>query len=94
MRGSIESSELKDWQAALDVMTEEKGDAYAKRLLGELSQYLIGASQSYWNNITVTFSVDTKLVDACSKLIRWNAAVMVSVDDPIYKLYTDHNEAS
>ena len=22
------------------------------------------------------------------------AAVMVSVDDPIYKLYTDHNEAS
>ncbi len=23
-----------------------------------------------------------------------NAAVMVSVDDPIYKLYTDHNEAS
>jgi len=77
MRGSIESSELKDWQAALDVMTEEKGDAYAKRLLGELSQYLMGASQSYWNNITVTFSVDTKLVDACSKLIRWNAAVMV-----------------
>ena len=23
-----------------------------------------------------------------------NAAVMVSVDDPIYKMYTDHNEGS
>lgn len=78
MKDSVESSELKDWLAALDVLVEEKGDAYAQSLLSSLSQHIGLSGQSpYWNTKSEKFLVDVESVESISRLVRWNAAIMV-----------------
>lgn len=72
------SSELRDWSAALQVMREEKGDRYAQTVLSQLAVSLgLNPVGEYWNSQSPLFPVDVALVERSSRLVRWNAMVMV-----------------
>lgn len=74
----IDQEDKLDWQAALEVLVQEKGQLYANDLVKMLG-LSIDPSMIAWNTPSIVNKpINVSLVNQTSDLVLWNAAIMVN----------------
>jgi pyruvate dehydrogenase E1 component len=76
METKLNQEDLQDWQAAIEVLEQEKGHGYTAELLQYLKQNL--RHHMHWNTPCVSYQINLEMIQKTSELIRWNAAQIVN----------------
>ncbi len=76
METKLNQEDLQDWQAAIEVLEQEKGYQYTAELLQYLKQNIPHCR--HWNTPCASYQINHEMIEKSSDLIRWNAAQIVN----------------